>query len=177
MELPIVYRQAQNVDSALLYTFIFEHGQNLWNYLPEAGIRQHVSELNRGETGGVLAFCGQELIGLLTFYLNRGLPQWLHVRISHRRYGCLAELVVHRDFTGRGIGTALTETVTAILEEQNVSVIFAERHEQNAASARVLEKAGFEVLATYYDPQRRPGGSRNTSVDCYQVDRTAAILQ
>lgn len=169
--MPIVYRQAQDADSALMYAFIFEHGQNPWNYLPEAGIRQHLSGLSHGETMGLLAFYGEKLVGLLTFCLNRGLSQWYSAGRSNQSYGYLAELVVHRDFTGQGIGTALTETVKAILVEQGVQIIFAERHEENIASARASQKAGFEVIATYYDPQRRQVGSRNTSVCYYMVDR------
>lgn len=171
----LIYHQAQDADSALMYAFIFEHGQNQWNYLPEAGIREHLLGLSQGRTWGWLAIDNQKLIGLLTFWLNRGLPSWYSATKTMQGYGCLAELVVHRDYTGQGIGTALTEAVKAILGEWQVPVIFAERHEENAASARVLQKAGFEIIATYYDPQRRPVGSRNTSLCRYTTERARLV--
>jgi len=50
------------------------------------------------------------------------------------------------------------------LQKKGFTRVYAHRHEENAASARMLEKAGFEIVDTFYDPERRPYGSRNTTV-------------
>jgi hypothetical protein len=42
--------------------------------------------------------------------------------------------------------------------------VYIERHEENLASAGMMRKASFKLVGTFYDPQKRTAGSRNTSV-------------
>ena len=42
--------------------------------------------------------------------------------------------------------------------------MYAKRQEQNQASARMMAKCGFAVVAVFHDPEIRPHGSRRTAV-------------
>ncbi len=65
--------------------------------LPEAGIREHLLGLSQGRTWGWLAIDNQKLIGLMTFWLNRGLPvhgtvrqKTMQVMVVLRNWWCIA---------------------------------------------------------------------------------------
>lgn len=103
------------------------------------------------------------MIGFITFHLCQGCAR------RAGTHGHLTELVVHQDFRGQGIGTDLLRAAVAVLVSMNVQAIVAERHEEHAASARTLEKAGFQIVETYYDPERRFSGTRNTTVSQFVV--------
>lgn len=42
--------------------------------------------------------------------------------------------------------------------------IYIERHEENLASAGMMYKLGFDIVETFYDPEKRDHGSRNTAI-------------
>jgi ribosomal protein S18 acetylase RimI-like enzyme len=79
-------------------------------------------------------------------------------------HGYICEVVVHRQFQGGGLGTALLREAITCLIEQGFREIYIERHEENAASAGMMRNAGFMEIATFHDPARRKHGSRCTTV-------------
>ncbi len=84
-------------------------------------------------------------------------------------YAYICEAVIHRDMAGQGLGSRLLRQVVSLLAEQGVHDIYIDRHEENAASAGMMRKAGFVELESYADPQRRPYGSGRTTVCRLQV--------
>ncbi len=72
--------------------------------------------------------------------------------------------MIHRDMAGQGLGSTLLEKAVARLGEKGLVDLYIDRHEENAASAGMMRKAGFSELHTYADPERRPNGSRRTTI-------------
>ncbi|UXY54322.1 GNAT family N-acetyltransferase [Pseudomonas tohonis] len=154
--------RAQDIES--LAGFIFEHGPNPWNFLPEAEVREHLGGIAEGRVQACLAEQAGHLAGFVTFYrceafaedqdgTRGGLP---------RAYIC--EAVVHRELAGRGLGSRLLAAVVERLAAQGVGDVFIERHEENAGSAGMMRKAGFREVRTFDDPERRATGSRRTTL-------------
>ena len=77
-------------------------------------------------------------------------------------------MVVHCDSRGQGIGSRLLEECKERLRALGAERIYVERHEENRASAGMMRKAGFEIIDTFFDPDRRPTGSRNTVVSRFE---------
>jgi RimJ/RimL family protein N-acetyltransferase len=81
------------------------------------------------------AWSGPELVG---FAMVRG---WDGDH-PHPTYGCL----VDRGHQGRGVGRALTELALAQLRKRRVLEVRARVHDDNPASLRMHDAAGFEEL-------------------------------
>ncbi|VXC73564.1 L-amino acid N-acyltransferase YncA (fragment) [Pseudomonas sp. 8Z] len=78
--------------------------------------------------------------------------------------------MVHRQQAGRGLGSRLLREVVDRLLAQGVRDIYIDRHEENAASAGMMHKAGFVELLTYADPERRPNGSGRSTLCCLRAE-------
>lgn len=166
-------RDATAADIEALQALILMHGPNRWNHLPADAIRAHLDDLADGATGAVVACEGAELVAAVTFEISDAFARYLPPAQRHVPQGHVCEAVVRRDRAGRGLGARLLRAALARLRQRGHAVIYIERHEQNAASAGMMRKAGFEVLETYDDPLRRPHGSRRTTV-CRWVAADAA---
>ncbi len=59
---------------------------------------------------------------------------------------------------------ALLKQALALLAAQGVYTVYIDRHEENAASAGMMRKAGFVEIDTFAEPARRPHGSGRTTV-------------
>ena len=166
MENKLVLRKAGCADVPAMQAFIFEHGANQWNFLPEDGIAAHLADIENGATQALLAMQGAELAGLVTFMASSALAHYQSGADRRRRrgHGYICEAVVHRAHAGRGIGTQLLLEAVACLRAQGLSEIFIERHEENLASAGMMRKAGFVEIDLFDDPERRASGSCRTSV-------------
>lgn len=44
------FRKAIKADIPHLFAFIYDHGVNQWNYMPEDGVRSHLAEIETGTT-------------------------------------------------------------------------------------------------------------------------------
>ncbi|WP_219704348.1 GNAT family N-acetyltransferase [Marinomonas lutimaris] len=76
----------------------------------------------------------------------------------------IGDVVVSNAYSGQGIATKLLEYCVEKSKEKRAGVVFIERHEENLASAGMMRKAGFKVVETFYDPEKRSAGSRKTSI-------------
>lgn len=164
----VTIRFATPDDIAELTALLLEHGPNPWNYLPEDEVRAHLAAIADGTVQAVLAQRGEQIVGFVSFIHTY---QFADQQPSARRdaaHGYICEAVIHRDMAGQGLGSTLLERAVARLAEQGLVDIYIDRHEENAASAGMMRKAGFSELHTYADPERRPNGSRRTTV-CYQL--------
>jgi GNAT superfamily N-acetyltransferase len=149
---------------AALTDLVFDHGANVWNYLPEDAIREHLDQVVHGRDHGVLALQDGQLLGAVTFGLSTDFYAYLPAHSRSTPQGYVSEAVVRRDRTGQGLGTRLLREALAVLSTLGVDVVFIDRHEENRASAGMMRRAGFVELETYADPRRRPHGSGRTTV-------------
>jgi ribosomal protein S18 acetylase RimI-like enzyme len=147
-----------------LHDLIFDHGANIWNYLPEDGIREHLDDIAQERAHGVLALEQGQLIGAVTFGLSTDFDRYLPVPLRGTSQGYVSEAVVRRDRVGQGLGTRLLREALAVLASMGVRAVFIDRHEENWASAGMMRRAGFVEIDTYADPRRRPHGSGRTTV-------------
>ncbi|GLK91542.1 GNAT family N-acetyltransferase [Pseudomonas turukhanskensis] len=160
-------RAAQPQDIAELTALLLEHGPNPWNYLPEDGIREHLNAIADGSVEAVVAEQGERIVGFVSYIQTRQFADQQPAARRDDAQGYICEAVVHRDMAGKGLGSTLLEQAVARLGAKGLVDIYIDRHEENIASAGMMRKAGFSELHTYADPQRRPNGSRRTTV-CYQ---------
>ena len=158
---------ARAVHLPALQALIFEHGANIWNYLPEDGIRAHLDDIAQGRAHGVLALQDGHILGAVTFGLSTDFERYLPPQTRGTPQGYVSEAVVRRDRVGQGLGTRLLREALASLSSRGVSSVFIDRHEENLASAGMMRRAGFVELDTYADLRRRPHGSGRTTVCCF----------
>ncbi len=147
-----------------LEALIFDHGANIWNYLPEDGIREHLDDVAQGRAHGVLALQDGHILGAVTFCLNTDFDRYLSASLRGTPQGYVCEAVVRRDQAGQGLGTRLLREALSVLAKMGVQVVFIDRHEENRASAGMMRRAGFVEIDTFAEPWRRPQGSGRTTV-------------
>ena len=156
-------------DLPALRTLIFDDGANIWNYLPEDGIGEHLEDIALGRAFGVLALEQGQLIGAVTFGLSTDFEHYLPPQTRGTAQGYVSEAVVRRDRVGQGLGTRLLCEALAALSAMGARAVFIDRHEENLASAGMMRAAGFVEMDTYADPRRRPHGSGRTTVCSYRM--------
>lgn len=164
MENDVALRTATGSDVPMMKAFIFAHGANQWNFLPEDGVAAHLGDIENGATQAVLAHVAGELAGFVTFMASTELSHYQGTASKGSAHGYICEAVVHRAQAGKGLGARMLRAAVAQLKAQGFQEIFIERHEENLASAGMMRKAGFVEIDVFDDPQRRAHGSRRTSV-------------
>ncbi|RJG05011.1 GNAT family N-acetyltransferase [Noviherbaspirillum cavernae] len=160
----IVLRKANAGDVAAMKVFIFEHGANQWNFLPEAEVSAHLAAIARDKTHAAIAEIDKELVGFVTYLTSRDLARYQSLAHAGQLHGYICEAVVHRQHAGKGIGARLLGEAIAQLAAHGCKEIYIERHEENLASGGMMRKAGFIEIDTFDDPERRSSGSRRTTV-------------
>lgn len=166
MDAGCAIRPAVGEDVPALCAFIFEHGPNPWNFLPEAAVREHLRGIAEGVVQALLVEQGGRLAGFVTFLPSRQFSTYQPEARRDLPQAYIGEAVVHRALAGQGLGSALLNATVAALASQGIHDIYIERHEENPGSAGMMRKAGFVERSTFDDPQRRAGGSRRTTL-CY----------
>lgn len=144
--------------------FMFEHGPNPWNYLPEEPVKRHIDEIGRGTVWGVLAWDGDQLVGVGLYHLGTDYDRYEPEERRGRMQGQISEGVVHRDYTGQGVGRQLMVAAAEALLALGVDSVYCHLHEENVPSARMLRGAGFVQVDVFHDPLRRFVGNRRTAI-------------
>lgn len=162
------YSLATGTDLTELKAFLFEHGPNPWNHLPADGVDHEFDLVARGQASALKAVQCDNLVGFAIFYHPQSLPQKYLQYSGADSAIYIAEVVVHKEYAGQGIGHRLLSLIIEHATEADVSMLLIDRHEQNLASAGMMRKAKFVELATFVDPERRDAGSRKTTVMGYQ---------
>lgn len=158
----MIVRAASNKDIESALMLLLEHGPNEWNYLPPDEMRKHVGDIASGKTEAILAEDNGSIIGMATFVVGDFYPQFESEAEKALPRGYIAEVVVHRDYAGRGIGARLLEEVKRSIREKGIKTIYIKRHEENLASAGMMRKAGFQIVDTFLDPIRTTGSKKTT---------------
>jgi len=158
------------------------NGLNDWNYLPEDGVHRTFAQVEAGEAVCIVAFAddvpddsssermplGASSVLGLGIYLSSALfpePFRRFLPDTCLRPVFVAEMCTRRDAVGRGVGSAiLSELCLLAARREEADVVLVDRHEENPGSAGMMRKSGFELVATLDDPDKRPTGSRRTSV-------------
>lgn len=164
----VTTRPARQGDIERLCALIFEHGPNPWNHLPRAEVTDHLRGIADGSVQAEVAERRGEVLGFVSFRLSRDFERYQPPPRRAQVHAYICEAVTHRAMAGQGLGSRLLSRAVARLREQGITDIYIDRHEQNAASAGMMRKAGFVEIETYTDPQRRPDGSRRTTVCCWR---------
>lgn len=162
-------RQACAEDIEALCALILEHGPNPWNHLPEVEVREHLQGIATNATLAVLAEEQGRLLGFVSYRLTRDFAVHQPAARASQLHGYICEAVVHRDCAGRGVGAHLLTEAVQDLWRRGVHDVYIDRHEENAASAGVMRKAGFSELLTYADPARRANGSGRSTLCCLRA--------
>ena len=165
----ISYRLALVAELAQLKNFLFAHGPNPWNHLPADGVDQEFDLIAKGKASALIALTGDELVGFAIFYHPQILPKKYLQYSGSQSAIYIAEAVVHEHYAGQGIGHKLLSLIIDRAPALGASMLLIDRHEENLASAGMMSKAGFEVLKTFLDLDRRDYGSRKTTVLSFQV--------
>ncbi|OGB32301.1 MAG: hypothetical protein A3F78_16825 [Burkholderiales bacterium RIFCSPLOWO2_12_FULL_61_40] len=140
------------------------HGPNVWNWLPEDGVQEHLRDIELGHAHAVLALEDGVLLGAVTFCRTQGFQRYQPPERSGAEHGYVCEAVVRRDQAGRGLGAQLLRAAVQTMQTWGLQEVYIDRHEENAASAGMMRKAGFVEIDTFAEPNRRPHGSGRTTV-------------
>ncbi|MFI8479744.1 GNAT family N-acetyltransferase [Pseudomonas sp. NPDC078700] len=162
-------RLAYAADIDAMGSLIFEHGPNQWNYLPPAQVNAHLQAVASGEVDAMLADTGSELLGFVSYCLSSDFARYQPLERINNPQAYICEAVTARQVAGQGLGSRLLMAAIDALAEQGVKDIYIERHEENAASAGMMRKAGFNEIDCFDDKARRPNGSGRTSVCCIRL--------
>jgi L-amino acid N-acyltransferase YncA len=166
----LIFVEAEPQHLPDLLDLILTQGPNEWNWLPLAGVQAHVDDIAQGRAGALLALDEGRLVGAVTFCLTREFSRYQSAAEAQTEHGYVCEAVVRVDHAGRGVGTQLLKEVVALMAGQGVCSVYIDRHEENAASAGMMRKAGFVELETFPEPARRPHGSGRTTVSRAQTN-------
>lgn len=124
MEPKILIRKAVDLDIPMMQRFIFAHGQNPWNFLPEKEVKEHIVEISSQKVQAYIADIDHDCVGFACFYLGLPLSCQKYQEKSDRSVAYLSEIVVDREHVGKGIGSALVQAVKEFLKEKkDISVV------------------------------------------------------
>lgn len=163
------YRLAKPEELETLKAFLFHHGANFWNHLPQEGVDNEFSLVAAEHASALVAYSEEQPVGLGIFYHPQALPNY-YLKFSQGRPAIyIAEVVVHKDYGGRGIGTSLLKDIIQRGVQLGAEILLIDRHTENAVSAGMMRKAGFTELSTFIDLDRRDFGNRSTTVLFYDL--------
>ncbi len=156
-------RQLGESDLKKMKALLLEEGPNDWNFLSEESIDSQFQLIRDGSALAVLAE-NDEVLGFAVLISGEFCPSKIGKYATLSSIDYIGDVVVNKSHSGKGIGNKLLNECVAIARDRNSAAVYIERHEENLASAGMMEKAGFEMVETYYDPTKRFVGSKNTSV-------------
>ena len=158
------YRLAKLSELDELKTFLFHHGANPWNHLPLESVDSEFALIAAGQASAVVAYRDQQPLGLGIFYHPQALPKNYMTFSQAKPAIYIAEVVVHKDHSGRGIGTGLLNDIIHRAPKFGAEILLIDRHTENMGSAGMMRKSGFKELSTFVDLDRRDVGNRSTTV-------------
>ncbi|AZZ96168.1 GNAT family N-acetyltransferase [Pseudoalteromonas sp. R3] len=160
----VTYRLALATEADNLKKLLWQHGQNEWNYLTEAGVNAEFELLERGAASAMVAVQDDEIVGFAVLIDGAHSPDYLDKYTSHRAMHFIGDVVVASQHSGKGVATTLLQACIAQAKQAGSEVVLIERHEENLASAGMMRKAGFHIVDTFFDPDKRSAGSQKSCI-------------
>ena len=165
----IEYRYARIDEIELLKSFLWMHGPNEWNHLTEASVNEEFSLMEQGSARTIIATENTKLVGLAVVIDEESTPSYVSKYSDAGAILFIGDVVVSAQHAGKGIATTMLEKCIADAREKKTNNVLIERHEENLASAGMMKKAGFEIIDTFYDPNKRTVGSQNSVILKYTI--------
>jgi len=156
-------RPLNDDDFKQMRALLLTEGANEWNYITNESIEQQFDLIREEKALAVLAE-EDGIFGFAVLMLKSGCPSTLSKYSELSSIAYIGDVVVSATLSGKGIGSELLNKCVGIAREEQCREVYIERHEENLASAGMMRKAGFELVETFYDPDKRFVGSRKTSV-------------
>jgi GNAT superfamily N-acetyltransferase len=159
-----VHSRALNVaDFEQMKNLLFRDGPNDWNYITDESVEQQFELIKHGKAVAVIAE-ESEINGFAILIFKEACPSELSQYSNLSTMAYINDVVVNKNYNGKGIGSTLLKTAIKLAKKEQCKKVYIERHEENLASAGMMRKASFNIVDTFYDPNKRTTGSRNTSV-------------
>ena len=156
-------RQLNVADFEQMKNILFRDGLNEWNYITDESIEQQFQLIRDKRALAVLAE-ESEIIGFAILIFKEACPSQLSQYSNLSTMAYINDVVVNINYSGKGIGSRLLHKAIELAKKAQCEKVYIARHEENLASAGMMRKASFQIVDTYYDPNKRTTGSRNTSV-------------
>ena len=156
-------RKLIETDFQAMRELLIKEGSNEWNYITDESIWHQFQLINQGEALPVLAE-DTSIVGFAVLIIKEACPDKLSKYAALPDIAYINDVVVASNQSGNGLGSRLLKESINIARNEKCSQVYIERHEENLASAGMMRKAGFELVETFYDPNKRTAGSRKTSV-------------
>jgi ribosomal protein S18 acetylase RimI-like enzyme len=144
---------------------LLKEGPTEWNFLTEESIDHQFSLIKEEQAIAVLAEVA-DIVGFAVLIFRSSCPTKIEKYTSLSQTAYINDVVVSAAQSGKGLGCDLLLEAVSLAGRDGCNSVYIERHEENVASAGMMRKAGFEIVDTFYDPQKRSSGSRNTVVLC-----------
>ena len=160
----MTYRKASIEEIDQLKTLLWEFGPNEWNCLTPEGVDDEFSLIENGNAQAFVALNTSEIIGFAVLIDGQFSPNYLEKYCSMINMKFVGDVVVSSLHSGKGIATKLLHECLLEAKNNDASTVLIERHEENLASAGMMRKAGFEIVDTFYDPDKRVSGSQNSVI-------------
>jgi len=156
-------RNVSEADLEEMRSLLLRDGPNEWNYITDDSIEEQFELIRSGKAVVVLAE-ENEIHGFSVLIFKEACPAILSKYDDLSSIAYIADVVVSANQHGRRFGSKLLLQCIELARIENCTSVYIKRHESNLASAGMMRKAGFEIVETYFDPDKRDAGSRNTSV-------------
>ena len=105
-----------------------------------------------------------EITGFAILIFKEACPSQLSQYSNLSTMAYINDVVVNMNYSGKGIGSRLLHKAIELAKKAQCEKVYIARHEENLASAGMMRKASFQIVDSYYDPNKRTTGSRKTSV-------------
>lgn len=156
-------RPLDKADFKAMRALLLRDGSNEWNYITSESINSQLQLIDEKKALAVLAE-DNEIVGFAILIFREACPSMLRQYCDISSTAYINDVVVSLNQSGRGVGSKLLLEAIDLAQRENCNKVYIERHEENRASAGMMRKAGFEIVETFYDPEKRTAGSRKTSV-------------
>nr|WP_297348800.1 GNAT family N-acetyltransferase [uncultured Glaciecola sp.] len=159
-----VHSRPLNVaDFEQMRKILFRDGLNEWNYITDESIDLQFQLIRDGKAIAILAEAS-EITGLAILIFKDACPSNLRQYSTLSTMAYINDVVVNMNYSGKGIGSTLLQKAIELAQKEQCEHVYIERHEENLASVGMMRKASFKIVDTFYDPNKRTTGSRNTSL-------------
>ena len=148
-------------DIPALQRLIIEHARNEWSHPTEDWMTHYFEAIRNSQAWAAVADDNQNIIGAAIFEVGSHFLKYQSG--EEEQHGYIAEVVVDGAHAKKGLGTELLRAAIQELMQKGVKTIYAKRHEENAPSARMMDKCGFTVVDAF-DDWERTSGSRRTAI-------------